>query len=82
MSGQKPLCWALVGFTLVRFLVFYILANRFPNHRTPRTYKPKYSESTSKGIKIKWSKESYAMEHYVYRKTGNDTYKKIADITM
>lgn len=39
----EPLCGALAGFSLVRFLVFYILANRFPNHRTAWTSKPEYS---------------------------------------
>ena len=43
MSSPEPLCGALAGFTLVRFLVFYILANWFPNHRTARTSKPEYS---------------------------------------
>ena len=45
MSSPEPLCGALAGFTLVRFLVFYMLANRFPNHRTVRTYKPEYSQT-------------------------------------
>lgn len=44
MSSPEPLCGAPAGFTLVRFLVFYILANWFPNHRTSRTSKPEYSE--------------------------------------
>lgn len=43
MSSPEPLCEALAGFTLVKFLVFYILANRFPNHRTARSSKPEYS---------------------------------------
>ena len=43
MSSPEPLCGALAGFTLVRFLVFYIHANWFPNHRTARTSKPEYS---------------------------------------
>ena len=43
MSSPEPLCGALAGFSLVRFLVFYILANRFPNHRTAWTSKPEYS---------------------------------------
>ena len=43
MSSPEPLCGALAGFTLVRFLVFYILANWFPNHRIARTSKPEYS---------------------------------------
>ena len=45
MSSPEPLCEALAGFTLVKFLVFYILANRFPNHRTARSSKPEYSLS-------------------------------------
>ena len=43
MSSPEPLCGALAGFILVRFLVFYIIANRFPNHRTARTSSPEYS---------------------------------------
>lgn len=39
------------------------------------------AQRTAEGIKIKWAKEPYAMGYYVYRKTGNGTYKKIADIT-
>lgn len=34
--------------TLVRFLVFYILANWFPYHRTARTSKPEYSACEKK----------------------------------
>lgn len=43
MSSPEPLCGALAGFTLMRFLVFYILANWFPKHRTARTSKLEYS---------------------------------------
>ena len=43
MSSPKPLCGALAGFILVRFLVFWIIANRFPNHRTAWTPRPEYS---------------------------------------
>ncbi len=44
MSSPEPLCGALAGFTLMRFLVFYILANWFPKHRTARTSKLEYSK--------------------------------------
>ena len=43
MSRPKPLCGELAGFILVRFLVFWIIANRFPNHRTAWTPRPEYS---------------------------------------
>lgn len=43
MSSPKPLCGALAGFTLVRFLVFWIIANRFPDRRTAWTSRPEYS---------------------------------------
>ena len=43
ISSPKPLCGVLAGFTLVRFLVFWIIANRFPNHRTAWTSRPEYS---------------------------------------
>lgn len=43
MSSPEPLRGALAGFTLMRFLVFYILANWFPKHRTARTSKLEYS---------------------------------------
>ena len=43
MSSPKPLCGALAGFILVRFLVFWIIANRFPNHRTAWTPRPECS---------------------------------------
>ena len=43
MSSPEPLCGALACFSLMRFLVFYILANQFPNHRTAWTSKLEYS---------------------------------------
>ena len=46
MSSPQPLRGALAGFILVRFLVFYIIANRFPNRRTARTWTPDYSHVT------------------------------------
>ena len=54
MSSPEPLYEALAGFTLVRFLVFYILANRFPNHRTARTSKPEYSH-----VMVLFQKQGY-----------------------
>lgn len=33
------------------------------------------------GVQIKWQKEAYALGYYVYRKSGDDPYKKIATIT-
>lgn len=60
MSSPKPLCGALAGFILVRFLVFWIIANRFPNHRTAWTPRPEYSTTISKEIK----------SHISFEKTG------------
>ena len=58
MSSPEPLCGALAGFTLVRFLVFYILVNWFPNHQTARTSKPEYSAHSSQQ-KIPFSEQSH-----------------------
>ena len=56
MSSPEPLCGALAGFTLMRFLVFYILANWFPKHRTARTSKLEYSIGVESGNKVIWIK--------------------------
>ena len=47
-------------------------------HESPQKVSAK---RLSNGIKIKWSKEPYALGYYVCRKTGNGSYKKIANIT-
>ena len=53
MSSPEPLCGALAGFILVRFLVFWIIANRFPNYRTAWTLRPEYSGTFE--IAKKWT---------------------------
>ena len=45
MSSPEPLCGALVGFILARFLIFWIIANRFLKYRAARTSRPEYSRS-------------------------------------
>ena len=52
MSSPEPLCGALAGFILVRFLVFWIIVNRFPEHRTAWTPRPEYSQNLTDVIFI------------------------------
>lgn len=47
-------------------------------HERPQNVSAKRIES---GIEIKWQEEPYALGYYVYRKSGNSSYKKIATIS-